>query len=503
MRAHRDAMIGYKIFRSRLLRAALTGVCSFAFSGTALSAAINSPSPTVGQIQTVQTGVPGSIAVGNASITYYAKSGDTLISIAQQYTEKSSNWIALGKLNKIDKDSSIPIGSPIVIPGDLLSDTPSKATVVAMTGNVSAQSEDGVATKLNIGATVTEGMQIETGGNSFLTFALPDQSRVSLPSNSRVRIAKLRKTRYTDSPRTEVLLQRGEVESRVAPLTAIRGRYEVRTPLSVAGVRGTHFRVGLIGEGSATRVATETLDGKVAVARASVSGPDGLVLTPGKGNITDKLVVGPAVDLLSAPALSSNINAAEFPSSRIALIGPVGAKAYHVQIATDADAYNLIAESRSSSANISVDGVADGAYFARLSAIDRFGLEGLIKVVPLTLRSSDATTANITLSPPYIAGSDEKSLTLRWSSSMDGAMRIQIARDGEFTYLIAARQSTNGQVTVTRPAFGNYYARVQLLDANGGVKASSFAQPFIVTDQWVMNDGNPVAVKQSRANADR
>ena len=43
----------------------------------------------------------------------------------------------------------------------------------------------------------------------------------------------------------------------------------------------------------------------------------------------------------------------------------------------------------------------------------------------------------------------------------------------------------------------------QKLDAKGNVRAASLAQPFIVTDQWVMNDGSPIAVRQSRATPGR
>ena len=318
--------------------------------------------------------LPGSIRTDAASITYFARAGDTLTSIARQFTDKSSNWIALGKLNRIDRQSAIPIGTTILIPGELLGDTPSKATVVAMTGSITAHAADGARTRLSVGATVLEGTQIDTGANSFLTLALPDESRISVPSNTSVRLAKLRSSRYLNSPRTQVTLLRGRVESRVTPLEANRGRYEVQTPLSIAGVRGTHFRVGVIGDGRTARVATETLDGKVAVnTGSSTNTSDKLILTTGRGNITDAGTVGPARDLLPAPRLSgaSAGGFAEFPANRINLVGLAGAAAYHLQIATDAKATDLVAETRSATTTLAIDGVADGNYHgaARLAHI--------------------------------------------------------------------------------------------------------------------------------------
>ena len=450
---------------------------------------------------------PGSLIVGTASITYVARAGDTLISIARQYTDRSSNWIALGKLNRIDKDSAIPIGTPILIPAELLGDTPSKATVVAMTGTISAIAADGTETRLSLGSMVLEGTRLETGGNSFLTLALPDQSRISLPSNTRVRVAKLRTARYLNSPRTEVLLLRGQVESRVAPLDANRGRYEVRTPLSVAGVRGTHFRVGFVDAPGAARIATETLEGKVAVSHATPpSGPDGLVLTAVKGNITDARSVGAAVDLLPAPQLKPAPGSGEFPASRIALSGVPGARAYHIQIAADPQAQQLLAESRSTDTNLAVADLPDGNYYARLSAIDARGLEGLMSIQAITLHAGGAASGAAgpqaaPLAPPYVAGSSGKTVTLRWNHPVGQSVRLQVARDGDFTYLVGDRVASAGEAQLPRPVFGTYYARVQLLDASGNVRSSSTAQPFIVTDQWIINDGNPVSVRQSRASA--
>ena len=440
-------------------------------------------------------GTPGSITVGMASITYFARSGDTLMTIAQQFTDKGSNWVAIGKLNRINQDSAIPIGTAILIPGELLGEVPAQATVVAMTGDISASAADGSATRLGLRATVVEGTRIQTGINSFLTLELADKSRISVPSNSRVQIAKLRAAKYINSPRTQMLLLRGRVESRVSPLEANRGRFEVRTPLSVAGVRGTNFRVGYIAE-SAGPIATETVSGKVAVATtANAAAPDGLLLSAGKGAVTDARAVGAAIDLLPAPRLMPPAGGGptEYASARIAILAVPGARAYHLQIATDPAVENLIAEARSPSTVLTIEGVPDGDYYTRLSAIDRFGLEGFVSTEPLSLRARRDTT-NLP-GPPAVGGSDERSITLRWAQPAGQPMRLQLARDSEFSYLLANRVSSSGEARLARPAFGTYYARVQVLDAEGNVRASSLVQPLIITDQWVMNDGNPVEAK--------
>jgi hypothetical protein len=500
---------------NRSIRIATALALVLAFSG----AQAGHDGPNAPSISASAAASPGMVVVGKASITYTARAGDTLISIAQQYTDKSSNWIALGKLNRIDRDSAIPVGFAILIPAELLGDVPAKATVAAMTGTITATNADGSTTRLSLGATVGEGTKIETGFNSFLTLTLIDQSRISVPSNSRIQLAKLRSARYLNSPRTQVTLLRGRVESRVTPLESNHGRYEVHTPLSVAGVRGTHFRVRLIEERAVSKVATETLEGKVAVtpAGASTGAParaEGVMLNAAFGNITTAATVGTPIALLAAPHLAAtNSGQPIFPSTQIALAEVPNARAYHVQLATDPELMNSIVETNANSATLALDGIADGQYYVRLTAIDRFGLEGMARIEAITLQKtmtvSDSSIQRIesassvggvpTPAAPVVFASDDQSLSLRWTPLAGQVMRLQLARDSDFSYLLANRISDHGQVRLRRPSFGTYYARVEVLDAKGQVLTTSLAQPIIVTDQWIIHDGAPVAAKQSRA----
>jgi hypothetical protein len=207
---------------------------------------------------------PASLQVGEATVTYRAQLGDTLSVIAEQLTGNKNNWVQLAKLNHIQNDRTIPVKTVIIIPVALLPDEPSSAEVAAMSGSIGATAADGRRIDINIGTVLTEGAIISTGSNSFLTLTLPDQSHIALPSNSQVKLTKLRTARYTKSPRTEITLLKGRVESRVAPLEKNKGRFEVHSPLAVAGVRGTNFRVDLVGD----RVLTTVLSGGVAVAKA-------------------------------------------------------------------------------------------------------------------------------------------------------------------------------------------------------------------------------------------
>lgn len=433
-------------------------------------------------------GKPGAIAVAPAGVTYHAQAGDTLLSIALRFTARRDTWPALGKLNHIEKDSRIPVGAAILIPAELLADEPVEAKVAALSGDVTARSPDGTPVPLAVGSRVAEGMEIDTGGNSFLTIALPDASRIALPSKSRVKLAKLRMTRYTRSPRTELLLLHGQVESRVTPLEASGGRFQVRTRHSVAGVRGTHFRVRLMG----STVASEVLSGRVAV--GTESGDEQRLLASGTGNLIDTQSVGIAVNLLPAPQVVPPAGQQVYPAALFTLVPVAGAATYHVQVSTDRDAQDIIAEQYASDIKMRIDGLPDGDYFLHASAITGSGLEGLPRTAAFTLRTRAQASASSASAPaaPYVSDSDRKTVTLRWAASDGQKFNLQVARDMDFSWLVSSVSSDRPMARIARPPFGTYYARVQAVTTEGVVTAFSAAQPIIVTDQWVINDGNPI-----------
>jgi hypothetical protein len=474
--------------------------------------------PVLAQAQQLAaTGAPGSIALGSDQITYYAQAGDTLSSIAQKLTARSANGIALGKFNRIDKDSNIPIGAAIVIPASLLPDEPNEGKIVAFSGRVSATAANGAAIAIAPGSIVREGAQLETGGNSFLTLALADQSRLSLPSNSRIKLSKMRMARYTNSPRTEVTLLQGRVESRISPLTPNRGLFEIRTPLSVTGVRGTHFRVSLAEQHSAN----EVLSGSVEVSRPGAPGT--LLLSAGQGNLVSAKGIGRAVNLLPMPQLSRASPSIEGSSLQFDLLPLAGASAYQVQIATDSDMQNILAESRSEGRQLKIPGLPQGTYFARISALDGSGLEGMSGIwkfaLPIerqaTIAPSPAACGTngppasralnrpraLTVPPspgvPFIDSNDRANLCLRWHGAAEQKFLVQIARDPAFSWLLLSAHTDSPAIRLPRPAFGTYYARVQEIAANGSTGAFSLAQAFVVTDHWVIHDGEPFSVKEN------
>ncbi|MFZ6749069.1 FecR domain-containing protein [Undibacterium sp. Ren11W] len=437
------------------------------------------------------SGEPGSISNTPPDMTYFALDGDTLSSIAKRYTDNASNATLLGKRNKIANDRAIPIGSAILIPLELLPEEASQAKVVALAGQVSSKNKNGTEAPLALGDVLSESSVITTSKNGFLSLALPDESRISIPSNSQVLLAKLRMAKYTKSPRTEVRLQQGRVESRVSTLVSNKGRFEVTSPLAIAGVRGTHFRVGINDNG----IASEVLSGAVAVGKTEK--PNALLLASGQGNIINQTGLGKAVALLPAPTLENGYQLQEKPTVQLAVSKMEMAHGYRMQIATDAQAQNIIAEGRVVDTAYKVDGLMDGNYFSRVTAFDAAGLEGLPNIFPFTLKARPE--------PPFTVAPKAKlraeTVNFSWTEASDAlGYHLQVASDAEFKQILIDQSEIKAsQYTASTLKHGSYFWRIaSLAQKNGKLDQGPYSdtQTFSYMPAQAMN-----AVTDTGANA--
>ncbi len=429
-----------------------------------------------------QKGIPGSIKTDTTGITYYALERDTLITIAKQFTASTNNWEALGKLNHIGNDRAIPIGYGIMIPAEMLIEEASQATVIALAGTVREKKNNNSESALSVGSIVVEGSQIITEKNSFVTFSLPDDSRISVPSNSQVSLSKLRMTKYIKSPRTLIKLVQGRIESKVSPLTQNKGRFEVSSPLAIAGVRGTHFRVGVNEAG----IANEVLEGGVAVGNKEK--PNALVLPAGQGNIVSTAGVGKAVDLLPAPNLQAGFELQERPSLQFAVTPVADAVSYRAQISKDQQGQNVIAESLDKDLRFKFDGIEDGQYFIRVTAIDKNQLEGIPSTSAFTLKARPE--------PPFPLQPKHKvraaTVNFKWTQSSEAkSYHLQIARDIHFTQIVLDQTAINGTEFSTEALnIGNYYWRVaSLIERHNAMDQGPYspAQSFSLLATQSMN----------------
>jgi hypothetical protein len=305
-------------------------------------------------------------------VLYQIRSGDTLINLGQRYFVSGEAYKAVQRANGISDPDRLRVGTTIAIPTSLLRSTPLEAKVVAFRGNARA-TRGGRTLTLALGAKLTEGALIETGPDGYLTFQLANGSRIALPSNSRVRIVRMRAYTISKGADLDFMVERGRTETTATPLRDNRSRFRMRTPVAVSAVRGTVFRIGY--DGPDTPSLTEVVEGSVAVnleatgATASLPGGFGAAAKP-SGGLAREALLPPPVFVDSGQLQRDNTVA-------FALRPSAGAVGYHLQIARDRDFVEMVAEGRAATPRIDVGVLPDGAYFVRAMAIAPSGLEGM------------------------------------------------------------------------------------------------------------------------------
>lgn len=240
-----------------------------------------------------------------------------------------------------------------------------EARIAAYRGDVRIEG----AGPAQIGRKLTEGTRILTGQNASVSLRLPDQSIVTLPSMSTIRIVRLRRVGSGTIFDRQFVLESGRSEYRVTPDHRAGSRFEVRTPVSVAAVRGTIFRVSLPDQDSAN---AEVLKGQVGVAGSSaeIAVPDGF------GAHSDRASTGTPIKLLAPPRIVG-VSDTQLGPETIVLDPVPGARRYHVQLARDRNFLDILAEDSAADPTILLPRTSVGVYYLRATALDADGLEGL------------------------------------------------------------------------------------------------------------------------------
>ncbi len=320
-------------------------------------------------------------------VHYTVRPGDTWQALAARGFANPADWKAAARFNRLPETAGLKPGSVLSLQMQWLKTVPIKAAVAAWRGNVVVTDAAGPRS-LSKGMAIGEGDLIATSGNSFVSLRLPDGSQVSLPSSSAIRISRLRHVVLTDSVDRRFLLERGSSDTRVTPMTNRSSRFLISTPVAVAAVRGTEYRVTFTPD---THTQTTSVTRGLVEVYRPVGKAGTMALPAGQGgSISDTVAEGP-VPLLAAPKI------AELPPERqgrlvsIRLQPQGGAARFRVELATDATFADRMAEQEVVAA---ADGrivatftnIDQGLVHVRVTAIDRLGLAGFPTVAEFQRR---------------------------------------------------------------------------------------------------------------------
>ena len=311
-------------------------------------------------------------AQSDQAVEYRIKQGDTLYDLSKSFFVNEGAIADVMRINRIRNARRLPVGGVLSLPRRLLRYEPQPLRVLTFSGPVTI-SHSGSKLEPRLGVQVAEGAIVETGARGFISLGGTGNSRLSLPSNSRVRVDGARRYLINDAIDFDIRVLKGRSEI-VAPKLKDQERFRVGTPQAVTAVRGTKFRVAY--KEAAERSLTEVVEGNVEV----MVGEENVAAAAGSGVAANALAIGAAEPLLPAPALvdAGSIQTGEDVTFTVEDLGK--AKGYRTQLARDAGFVEVIAEQISSDEVVAFDDIADGRLFVRSRAIAESELEGLTEV---------------------------------------------------------------------------------------------------------------------------
>jgi len=195
---------------------------------------------------------------------YLTYPGDTLSQIGQTYLKNMRDWPRVQAANGVLIPKHLPANTRIKIPVELLKVTPAPATVTAVTGNVRYKSGSGPFQPLAAGVLLNGGESVLSGPRSSAAYRLADGTLLTQQASSKLAFGRLAAYGKTGMVSTELSLDSGRLEAHAAKQLAPAGGFKVITPVAVAGLRGTDFRLNVAEDGKTLR--NEVLQGTVAVA---------------------------------------------------------------------------------------------------------------------------------------------------------------------------------------------------------------------------------------------
>lgn len=157
-----------------------------------------------------QAGAGDGAATAPTTLTYQVQRGDTLYALAAAYLIRPSDYRIIQRLNGVQAPRRLQVGRSLTLPVNLLKTAPEQAVVTSYRGAVQIDTGQGLATPRQ-GQAVGEGSLVVTGANAFVRLTLSDNSHMVVPSNSRVRLSRLRRYLINDALDHGLTVERGRL----------------------------------------------------------------------------------------------------------------------------------------------------------------------------------------------------------------------------------------------------------------------------------------------------
>ncbi|MFN3473289.1 MAG: FecR domain-containing protein [Blastomonas sp.] len=383
------------------------------------------------------------------TIVYTIRKGDTLISLGRSWLIREGDWKQVQRLNRVADPHRLPVARRLKLPVRLLKFRPATASVAAFRGDAQATVSGSALQQVTIGQSLGEGARFVTGPASSLSLALSDGSVITLPSNSSLRISRLRKLLITDSIDYELALESGGVRSRISPFRNRGDRFRLRNPIAVSAVRGTDFRNHY--DAALGQARAELIEGGLAVttpssaAETRLAAEFGAVIGKAGGITVEKL--------LPPPALVTGGGKQRAPTLAFSVGAVSGAQAYRLQIARDSGFVDVVDDLTRPASDFTAAALPNGNYFARFTAIAASGLEGMPATFTFKRRLATASQG---------AAAGEDGYVFRWVGTGEDLRRyhFQLRTQESQTFVVDEAGLTGSSVILGDLPPGRYMWRV-------------------------------------------
>jgi hypothetical protein len=399
------------------------------------------------------------------AIVYRIKSGDTLIKLGEKYFARSDDYVRVQKANGIRDPNTIAVGKQLRISRAYLKYRASVATLVAVRGNVTLL-RNGSQNVASTGSSIAEGAMVRTASSSFTTLSLPNGSRISLPSNSDLKIVRLRTYLIDSSLDYDFEVGRGGAKSKVTPLTNGNDRYVVKTPKAVSAVRGTDFQARF--DETTGSDFSEVTEGGLAVGL-----PDGdSTAMPAGNGLAVKADGGVIKETLLAPIELADAGKNQISKSvDFAWPQAIAVGGMRVTIASDGGFVEQIADTRVTAPEARFGEIADGNYFVRFRPISANGIEGMPATYTFKRRLNSVGAS---------AGKTDNGFAFKWIAEGSGILRFhfQLFKDQmDGTAMVDEAGLTEKQISLSDLPAGDYYWRVASVQYADGEVSTNWT-PF-------------------------
>ncbi len=381
-------------------------------------------------------------------------------------------------------------------------------TVLSVQGEVTIGGQ-----KVQAGMPVPEGARLQTGPNSSAVVQLGDGSRMQLMPKTLADVVTQHGYALRDPSSSAsttwfsgtVRLIEGVLDTWAEKKANRATPLSVTTPTSLAGVRGTNFRVAY--EDPASGLArTEVLEGKVRTDNtaqkigAEIGGGFGAAFRPQDREIKVVALLPALADSqLPAQVLRASATAAAPQRAEWTLGTLAGAAGYRAQFASDAQFAQIQSDLKSVSPALDVTALPNGSYYARVRGIDASGIEGFDAVKLVQIRNAPvAPPAVVSMTWPKEisigAAADfvPNGVLLKFygkSPDLPAQLTVEVASDAAFTQALQKDTfNTNDNLLVRNvPAGQRSYVRF-----SSAVTASQAAASAVFTLDVPANWGSTV-----------